>query len=217
MAIRIEHTGNNAEQIAVLLRESGLFHEVSYDSSTQTADCFGADGNLRYRLRTMLLEGRQAAQHSFRISESSGFTAGITSLYGPVMAVDTVYVCRRGVILACNRNAVLLTKNNLGENLYAVGSESAASTAEALRSMRVYAYGDMVRSTYPVNLYTGYNQRDGETVFVPFVSDPGSSEVLSYTQHAFFLPFYQFDTSGAMHSDTHRYLNFAGCWAVSDD
>lgn len=217
MGIRIEHTGNNAEQIAELISGSGLFHEVSYDSSTQTIDCFGADGKLRYRLRTMLSEGRQAAVHTFRISENSGFSCGVTTLYGPVMAVDTVYLCSRGVIIQCNRNAVLLTKNNLGEILYAVGSESASSLTDALRSLRVYAYGDMVRSTYPVNLYTGYNQRDSETVFVPFFSDTGGSELLSYTPHAFFLPFYQFDSSGAMHSDTHRYLTFAGCWAVSDD
>ncbi len=217
MAIRIEQTGNNAEQIAELLRESGLFHEVSFDSSTQTADCFGADGKLRFRLHTLYSDNREQAQMTFRISEGSAYSCGLTTLTGNSMAVETVYLCRRGVILSCINSAVLLTKNNLGENLFVVGNESAGSKADALRSLRVYAYGDSVRNSYPVNLIAGYNQRDGETVFVPFASAPGSSETLSYTPHAFFLPYYQFDISGAIRSDTHRYLTFAGCWAVSDD
>ena len=217
MAIRIEHTGNNAERIAELLRESGLFHEVSYDSSTRTADCFGADGKLRFRLRSLYGDDREQTQMTFRISETSGFSLGLTVLTGNTMAVNTVYLCRRGVILQCNKSAVLLTKNNLGENLYVAGSEASPSLHDAVCSLRVYAYGDRVRNSYPVNLYTGYNQRDAETVFVPFFSDTGGSELLSYTQYAFFLPYYQFDSSGAMRSDTRRYLTFAGCWAVSDD
>ena len=216
MAIRIEHTGNNAQQIGALLDESGLFHEVSYDDSTQTVSCFGADGKLRFTLKTLYSDNREQAQFHFYISENSSFSSGISVLAGSAMAVDTVYLCRRGVILSCNRNAILLTKNNLGENLYAVGNENASTLSEALRSMRVYAYGDRVRSSYPANLSTGYNQRDGETVFVPFLSDPADSAELSFTPHAFFLPYYQFDNSGAMHSDTHRYLNYAGCWAIED-
>ena len=217
MAIRIVQTGNNAEQIAALLNESGLFHEVTCNAGSGTVQCFGADGNLRFGLHAFYAAGQEQAELTFRISDTSEIRCGISEVNAATMAVEAVCFCRRGVILSCRKSAVLLTKNNLGENMYVIGSEGEASQQNAVRSLRVYAFGDRVRSTYPVNLSAAYNQRDASTVFVPFVTDPGSSAVQSYAPHAFFLPFYQYGTTGEMVSDTHRYLNFAGCWAISDE
>ena len=217
MAVRIISTGNSAEQIAPLLEASGLFHAVSYDSSSSNVTCLGADGNPRFSLRTLLNAGSEQAVAKFYISSTSYITDSSSLAATAAMAVEQVLTCRHGVILSCVKSAVLLTKNNLGENLYVISSTAAQSRAEAVRNLRVYSYGDQVRNSYPVNLACTAYQRDGAALLVPFVSDSGSSDQPSYAPHAFFMPVYQYGDSGTLISDARRYLTYAGCWAVSDD
>ena len=216
MAICKHQTGNNAAAIAQVLEQCGLFHAVSLNETGNTVSCRGADGELRFTLKTSSYEGTPAAECSFYVSAESRFINSGSLAVGRALAVQNIYTCSRGVILDCVKGAVLLTKNNRGELLYAVTDWSAADKAAALRSMRVYSYGDTVRSSYPLNLSAAYNQRDSATAFVPFVSDPADSTHLTFAPHAYHTPYYQYSDSGTLTFDTRRFLTFAGCWAIED-
>ena len=217
MAVQKFVTGNSASQIAPLLENSGLFTEVVHDSVYNTVTCYGTDGKKRFYVKTGSTDGNAYAEMHFHVSESDLFKNAGTIANTRALAVECVYTCSKGIVLQCARGAVLLTKNNRGENLYVVTDWTAADRDTALRSLRVYSYGDRTVGGFPVNLLTDYNLRNGTTVFVPFVSEPADSGNPCYAPDAFFTPFYQFTDSGAMTADGTVYLNFAGCWAIADE
>ena len=216
MPIRKIITGNNAAEIAPLLEESGLFHAVELNDAGNTVSCRGADGKLRFVLKTSVYEGNTTGDCTFYVSENSSFRNNSSISTQHALAVICVYTCSRGVILDCEKGAVLLTKNNLGELLYAVSDWTAATKAEALCGLRVYSWGDCVRNSYPVNLQTAYNQRDGAVVFVPFVSAPADDAQPVYAVNAYFTPVYQFAESGRLNAEERQFLAYAGCWAIED-
>lgn len=216
MPIRKVITGNRAAEIAPLLEESGLFHAVALNGAGDTVSCRGADGKLRFVLKTSAYEGSALADCTFYVSENSSFRNNLSTATQHALAVNCVYLCSSGVILDCEKGAVLLTKNNLGELLYVVSDWTAATKAAALCSLRVYSWGDYVRNSYPVNLQTAYNQRDGAVVFVPFVSAPADDAQPVYASHAYFTPVYQYAESGRLSAEERQYLAYAGCWAIED-
>ena len=216
MAIRKVVTGNRAAEIAPLLEESGLFHAVTLNETGNTVSCRGADGKLRFVLKTSGYEGIPIGECTFYISGQSSFRNSDTVATQNALSVQCVYLCSRGVILDCTKGAVLLTKNNRGELLFAVSDWAAVTKEEALGRLRVYSYGDCVRSSYPVNLQTGYNQRDSAVVFVPLVSEPADDSQPVYAPDAYFTPVYQYAESGRLNADERQYLAYAGCWAIED-
>ena len=217
MAVQKIVTGNHLAEIAPLLENSGLFRDVIYNSSANTVTCYGADGKTRFYVKTGATDGNAYAEMHFHVSETDLFKNTGTVANTRALTVECVYTCAKGIVLQCVRGAVLLTKNNRGENLYVVTDWTAADRDTALRSLRVYSYGDRTVGGFPVNLVTDYNLRSGATVFVPFVSEPADSGEPCYAPDAFLTPFYQFTDSGAMTADGCAYLNFAGCWAIADE
>ena len=111
MPIRKIITGNNAAEIAPLLEESGLFHAVELNDAGNTVSCRGADGKLRFVLKTSVYEGNTTGDCTFYVSENSSFRNNSSISTQHALAVICVYTCSRGVILDCEKGAVLLTKN----------------------------------------------------------------------------------------------------------